>query len=699
MSASTDRTDDSGIPIRAVRRVDGMEQRWCGLVSMPGQHREQHILIFQRAGRYFAVSAHCPHEGFRLDQCPVDEDGNMVCPAHGQRVHVESDTHLAVRVDGDDFFLHPPAPARPGEQTSEEEVRRLRDELDALRQANAALEAQVGAVSEQMDLMLAEVSGKSLALERHSQEQQRMGAFIQRVMDTMDSLLLVLDRYGNVIRANAEFQRTLGFAPAELVGRSPDTLLAPADLAALRAQLPNGGMGTSVLFQHVLANREMEAEINLAEKRDGAAQHHFLMHGAPLYDQTGKLEGVVIVASDVTALQEREQALLESRQRFRDYSESASDYFWEMSSELVFAEPPGSTFTHPALRAAVGKCRRDIAAPEDLLDEAKWRRHDDDMAHHRPFRDFEYRIVNPDGERRWISVSGKPVLSEDGTFRGYRGVSTDITERKRIEAELLRHRDHLSELVSEQTADLLIAKEEAEQANRMKSEFLSNISHELRTPLHGILAFAMLGLRRPDTAAPQKISEYFERVHQCGMRLSGLVNDLLDLAKLEAGHAQLMTASIDVMQIERTLRGSLEALMASKRLSVRVEAETDRFTALADATRFSQVLQNVYANAIRFSPPGGVLTLSFADSELDRAGRPYPALRISLRDQGVGIPADELESVFDKFVQSSKTKTGAGGTGLGLAICREIMNAHGGTITARNHPDGGAVFDMVLPRP
>jgi len=688
--------DGAAIPIRAVRRVAGMDERWCGIARLPGKPAEQHVLIFRRGRRYFAVSAHCPHEGYRLDQCPVNGQGEMVCPMHGRRVRVDGETsHPAVRTEAGEFLLQPPsdeaAPPPPAA-----EVQRLRDELDALRQANAALEVQVSAVSVQMELMLAEMAGKSAALEKRSQEQARLTNFVERVMDTMDSLLLVLDRHGNVARANAEFQRSLGYAPEDLLGRSPDALLSPADLAALRAELPRGGFGTSVLFQYVLANGA-QMEVHLAEKRDGQARP-YLMRGAPLFEASGKLEGVVIVASDITGLRARELALVASEGRFRDYSEAASDYYWEMTAELRFAESAGVRFNHPVLRSAIGGTRRDIAAPEDLLDDAKWRRYEEDMAQHRLIRDFDYRIVMPDGERRWISVSGKPLFAEDGTFLGYRGVSADITERKRIEAELVRHRDHLAELVAEQTADLLAAKDEAEQANRMKSEFLSNISHELRTPLHGILAFAMLGLRRPDTAAAQKISDYFERIHQCGARLSGLVNDLLDLSKLEAGHAQAMLAPVDVQAVDETLRRTLEALMFSKRLTVRVEKHTDRVTVLADATRLGQVLQNVYSNAIKYSPPGGVLTLSYGDDCLVDDRRTRDALRISLRDQGVGIPEDELETVFDKFVQSSKTKTGAGGTGLGLAICREIMKAHGGTIRARNHPEGGAVFDIVVAR-
>lgn len=181
------------------------------------------------------------------------------------------------------------------------EIERLQAEVDALRQAKASLEQQIGAVTEMMDAMVAEVSAKSRQLEERNAEQTRLGAFISNVMETMDSLLLVVDRFGNISRANAAFQRSLGMAPAELIGRSPDSLLVAETLAPLQAASPSFAAGT-VLFRTILQRDGLEIETCMASRLPEAGTLHFMLRATPLYSPSGKLDGAVIVGSDITAL-------------------------------------------------------------------------------------------------------------------------------------------------------------------------------------------------------------------------------------------------------------------------------------------------------------------------------------------------------------------------------------------------------------
>ena len=274
---------------------------------------------------------------------------------------------------------------------------------------------------------------------------------------------------------------------------------------------------------------------------------------------------------------------------------------------------------------------------------------------------------------------------------------------RKLTDELRQHRDHLQEMVNERTASLDTALTQARAANQAKSEFLANMSHELRTPMHAIIGFVELGNKRAQTAGDPKLAQYFQRIDESGQRLLGLIDELLDLSKMDAGHMQLHLDDIDVRTLIMQTAGQLDSLLTARKLTVELDCQTEQLTITADPGRLTQVFCNLLSNAIKFSPEAGRIRIEIADTELPRGRRAedagtQPALAISVIDQGIGIPESELESIFDKFVQSTATKTGAGGTGLGLAICRAIVAQHRGTIVAHNnHPGNGARFVVTLP--
>lgn len=248
-------------------------------------------------------------------------------------------------------------------------------------------------------------------------------------------------------------------------------------------------------------------------------------------------------------------------------------------------------------------------------------------------------------------------------------------------------------------ANLLRAKIAADHANHSKTEFLANMSHELRTPMHAILSFASMGTEKVGKATEDKLLRYFSRIEESGKRLLLMLNDLLDLSKLEAGKTIFLVEQGDLLQTVDQVVGEFHAFAANNGITVKVEPPQVSSKAWFDADRILQVVSNLLSNAIKFSPSNSIVRVVFSDDKLTiDDGREVDALRLTVSDEGIGIPKDELESVFDKFVQSSETNTGAGGTGLGLAICKQIVEHHKGKVFAENNQDVGTSFHMLLPR-
>lgn len=242
--------------------------------------------------------------------------------------------------------------------------------------------------------------------------------------------------------------------------------------------------------------------------------------------------------------------------------------------------------------------------------------------------------------------------------------------------------------------------EGATQADRVKSEFLANMSHELRTPMHAILSFSNMGSSRLEKVDRAKLGHYFERIRIGGNRLLLLLNDLLDLSKLESGKMEFIMEKGDLSSVIQRAIQEVETLCWDKELKIVVKPSAEPTISYFDEEKMLQVIINLLSNAIKFTPNGKQITLFF-DNILSAKPKGQhlstELMTLVVDDQGLGIPPGEEAAIFDKFIQSSKTKTGAGGTGLGLSIVQEIIHAHNGYIIATGNPDGGARFRVSLP--
>jgi len=266
-------------------------------------------------------------------------------------------------------------------------------------------------------------------------------------------------------------------------------------------------------------------------------------------------------------------------------------------------------------------------------------------------------LVTKDGCERPISAAIAPIYKDDGSIIGVVIVLRDVSKEREID--------------------------------RLKADFLSSVSHELRTPLHSILSFSGFGVKEYAVAKREELLDYFHRIQRSGKTLLTLVDDLLDLSKLESGRMELEFQLVDIGALTASVIKEFGLLVSEKDLIIHYDPSNFAEQVMVDTKNIKQVLRNLLSNAVSFSPEGGIITVDICGKD--------DSIVVSVSDQGPGIPDNELERVFDKFVQSSRTKSGAGGTGLGLAICSNIIAAHNGRIWAQNNQDAGTVFSFEIP--
>lgn len=282
--------------------------------------------------------------------------------------------------------------------------------------------------------------------------------------------------------------------------------------------------------------------------------------------------------------------------------------------------------------------------------------------------------VNIDGNSFPIEAAISKMKLEDEWY--FTAFITDISVRLKAEKELLK------------------AKEQAESANKAKSLFLANMSHELRTPMHGILSFARFGITKSKGLDNEKIPFYFHQIEDSGERLMRLLNDLLDLAKLESGKMDMEFKSQSIVEVCNAVIQEQQLRLDEKNMDVVWDKQEEDYFLDFDKSSMMQVITNLISNAIKFNEEGESIVITMMNKKLENG---LDGFYFSMRDHGVGIPDDEFSLIFSRFDQSSRTINGAGGTGLGLPICEEIIEAHQGRIWAENHDEGGALFCFYVP--
>ena len=379
-----------------------------------------------------------------------------------------------------------------------------------------------------------------------------------------------------------------------------------------------------------------------------------------------------------------------SETRFQLAIEGAEAGVWD--KDLV----SGALYHSPRMYEMLGYTAEELPAefdawkavmhPDDW--EALWERVQSHLENPDDEYEFVMRLRHRDGSWRWVLTRGRATRDAQGKPVRFTGTHMDITERKQAEEELLRHRDHLEELVAERTVALQIAKEAAEAASRAKSAFLANMSHELRTPMNAIMGMTDLALRRTVDA---KQADQLNKVIGASRHLLGVINDILDISKIEAEHLELEHIPFDLKTVFGKVSGLLGQAAADKGLLLHMDipGELAELPLSGDPLRLGQILINLGSNAIKFTERGGVrIRGQLSDEPGDSV-----YVRFDVEDTGIGIAAEDQGRLFSAFVQADDSITRKyGGSGLGLAISRRLVEMMGGEIGVHSEPGKGSTF-------
>ena len=395
--------------------------------------------------------------------------------------------------------------------------------------------------------------------------------------------------------------------------------------------------------------------------------------GATEKDATGRVVALFGVLQDVTERERLLRAAQTNERRYRLLAENTGDVITRVKMD------GSSKYISPAIQQLLGWTFEEMSGqstdyvhPEDghLVLGAIGKA----VKTGEPTR-LEHRAVHKNGSVVWVECTFKALRDENGHVDDVVVVIRDMTQRKALEAEVLE------------------AKETAEAAARVKSEFLANMSHELRTPLTSVIGFS--GLLQGSEALPDEERTYVERIATASEALLGVINDILDYSKLEANAIEMDPEPFQVAALVDGAAAIVEGQCVAKGLSLKVVAEAAMPEVLTgDAGRLRQVMLNFLSNAVKFTGKGGVTLRVGGRPESDGRWR----LRVAVTDTGIGIPAEKIELLFQRFSQADASTTRVyGGTGLGLAISRRLIEIMGGEIGVDSQPGEGATFWFEVP--
>jgi two-component system, sensor histidine kinase and response regulator len=393
------------------------------------------------------------------------------------------------------------------------------------------------------------------------------------------------------------------------------------------------------------------------------------------WDESGKPMRMLGSHVDITQRKAIEQSLMESEQRFSDVADASGEYIWELDAkgEYIFLTKPFEEMSGYTIQEGLGKTPFSFMPPDEVKRVGAYFMNEV-AANGVPFRGLEHRSLTKEGAVIWQKVNGLPIFDESGSIVGYRGAALDISSEKKAQEELEA------------------AKNKAESASKAKTQFLANMSHEIRTPMNAIIG---LGDLLGDMLQEEKHKDILYKINTASKMLLGIINDILDYSKIEAGKLELEHKSFSLQELLDQIKVMFEQKASDKNLELYFHLKGDIPTMLyGDQLRLTQVLTNLISNSIKFTSEGFIaLRVELIENIAYQKAR----LGFCVEDSGIGMSELQQEKLYQPFTQAdSSTTRKYGGTGLGLVISKNILNAMGSEMQVQSALGRGTKFRFEL---
>jgi PAS domain S-box-containing protein len=405
----------------------------------------------------------------------------------------------------------------------------------------------------------------------------------------------------------------------------------------------------------------------------------------PWYEETGRIGGIILFSEVITERKRAEKAIQDTNEKLAHAQAMAHIGSWE--HDLTTDRLYWSDEMYRIMGFPIGKqiSFEEMMSVFPLEERAKFRQAINAALYEYSRYSMDYCIVRPDHTRRDIHDEGEVTRDEQGHLIRINGTTQDITDRKRVERDLQTLNVRLEQRVTERTMELSYA-------NRAKDEFLANMSHELRTPLNAILGLSESLLEQRRGPLNERQIQSIDLIASSGKHLLSLINDILEVSKIEAGKLQMHTDTVSVKELCRSSLNFIKELALKKLISVEFTCDESISTLQADPQRVKQVLINLLTNAVKFTPERGRVGLDVSTNAARNR------ILFSVTDSGIGIAAEDLKKLFTPFTQlDSSLARQYSGTGLGLSLVQKLTEAHGGSVRVESEVGKGSRFTVILP--